>query len=73
VKRSCKRQGGAFLTSACPTEGRIGTCRVNNGRNDESLYRYYTNFPGFGVKPKGGATTAAERQCVKLKGEWIPN
>ncbi|MDA8178112.1 MAG: hypothetical protein ACYC34_06225 [Desulfobacteria bacterium] len=73
VKRSCKGQGGAFLAGACPTEGRVGTCRVNKGRNDESLYRYYKNFPGFGVKPKGGVAAAAERQCAKLKGEWTPN
>ena len=73
VKRSCKGQGGAFLAVACPTEGRVGTCLVNKGRNDESLYRYYKNFPGFGVKPKGGVAAAAESQCSKLKGEWTPN
>jgi len=73
VKRSCKGQGGAFLAGACPTEGRVGTCLVNKGRNDESLYRYYKNFPGFGVKPKGGPAAAAESQCAKLKGTWTPN
>ena len=73
VKRTCKGQGGTFLAGACPTEGRVGTCRVYKGRNDESLYRYYKNFPGFGVKPKGGVAAAAESQCSKLKGEWTPN
>ena len=73
VKRTCKGQGGTFLAGACPTEGRVGTCLVNKGRNDESLYRYYKNFPGFGVKPKGGVAAAAESQCSKLKGEWTPN
>ena len=73
VERTCKRQGGTFLAGACSTEGRVGTCRVYKGRNDESLYRYYKNFPGFGVKPKGGVAAAAESQCSKLKGEWTPN
>ena len=73
VKRTCKGQGGVFLAGACPTEGRVGTCIVYKGRNDESLYRYYKNFPGFGVKPKGGVAAAAESQCAKLKGTWIPN
>ena len=73
VKRTCKGQGGTFLAGACPTEGRVGTCRVYKGRNDESLYRYYKNFPGFGVKPKGGVAAAAESQCAKLKGTWTPN
>jgi len=73
VERTCKRQGGTFLAGVCPTEGRVGTCRVYKGRNDESLYRYYKNFPGFGVKPKGGVAAAAESQCSKLKGEWTPN
>lgn len=62
-----------YLAGACPTEGRVGTCLVYKGRKNESRYRYYTNFPGFGIKPKGGAAAAAERQCAKLKGEWTPN
>ncbi|MEK6696588.1 MAG: hypothetical protein AABY98_05450 [Candidatus Deferrimicrobiota bacterium] len=73
VKRACKGQGVVFLAGACPTEGRVGTCLVYKGRNDESRYRYYTNFPGFGTKPKGGVAAAAESQCAKLKGEWTPN
>ena len=52
---------------------RVGTCLVYKGRSDESRYRYYTNFPGFGVKPKGGVAVAAESQCAKLKGTWTPN
>jgi hypothetical protein len=73
VQRTCKGQGGVFLAGACPTEGRVGTCLVYKGRNDESLYRYYANFPGFGVKPKGGVAAAAKSQCADLKGEWTPN
>ncbi len=74
VKRSCKEGNGVkYLGGACPTEGRIGTCIVYKGKNTESLYRYYKNFPGYGVKPAGGVAAAAENQCTKLKGEWIPN
>lgn len=74
VKRACKeRQGVMYLSGACPTEGRIGTCLVYKGKSTESKYRYYTNFPGFGIKPAGGVAVAAENQCTKLKGEWTPN
>lgn len=73
VERACKRQGVMFLAGACPTEGRVGTCLVYKGKNTESQYRYYTNFPGSGVKPTGGVAAAAESQCTKLKGEWTPN
>jgi len=74
VKRSCMAvKGVKYLSGACPTEGRIGTCIVYKGKNTESKYRYYKNFPGFGIKPAGGVTLAAEDQCTKLKGEWIPN
>jgi hypothetical protein len=73
VQRTCKGQGGVFLAGACPAEGRVGACLVYKGRNDESLYRYYKNFPGFGVKPKGGVAAAAESQCADLKGAWTPN
>ncbi|MDD2737164.1 MAG: hypothetical protein PHF56_24785 [Desulfuromonadaceae bacterium] len=62
-----------YLVGACPSVGRIGTCVVYKGKNTESIYRYYKNFPGFGIKPAGGVATAAEIQCTKLKGEWIPN
>lgn len=74
VKRSCKEGNGVkYLAGACPTEERIGTCVVYKGKNTESIYRYYKNFPGFGIKPTGGVATAAKNQCTKLKGEWIPN
>jgi len=43
------------------------------GKNNESYYRYYTSFPGFGIKPKGGVAAEAEKQCTEMKGEWIPN
>jgi len=69
---SYKAEGGK-QAGGCPTEGRVGTCLVHKGRGNESRYRYYTDFPGFGVKPKGGAAVAAGRQCAKLKGEWTPN
>ncbi len=74
VKKSCREGNGVkYLAGACPTEGRIGTCTVYKGKNSESKYRYYVNFPGFGIKPAGSAAVAAQNQCTKLKGEWIPN
>jgi hypothetical protein len=74
VKETCKGgQGMMYLSGACPTEGRIGTCLVYKGKSTESKYRYYTNFPGFGIKPAGGVAVAAENQCTKHKGEWTPN
>lgn len=63
-----------FLSGACPTEGRVGTCLVNKGKSTESRYRYYTSFPGSGIVPAGGAAAAAASQCTRtLKGEWTPN
>jgi len=74
VKKSCKEgQGVMYLVGSCPTEKRVGTCIVYKGKNTESNYRYYSNFPGYGIKPVGGVAVAAETQCTKLKGEWIPN
>lgn len=73
VEKSCKKQKLAFLAGACPTEGRVGSCLVYKGKNSESVYRYYTNFPGYGIKPKGGAAAEAQQQCAKMKGEWAPN
>ncbi|MGZ5441350.1 MAG: hypothetical protein ACXW5U_05510 [Thermoanaerobaculia bacterium] len=73
MQRVCEAQKGAFLAGPCPTEGRVGSCLVHKGENSESYYRYYTGFPGFGVKPIGGAAAAAESQCAMLKGEWIAN
>ena len=74
VKKSCKEGRGIFyLAGACPTEKLVGKCVVYKGKNTESNYSYYTNFPGYGVKPAGGVAVAAKNQCNKLKGEWIPN
>lgn len=73
VRQACDQQKIAFGTDACPVAGRVGTCVMNQGKNNESLYRYYTDFPGFGIKPKGGAVTAAEEQCARLKGVWVKN
>jgi hypothetical protein len=73
MQRVCEAQKSAFLAGTCPTEGRVGSCLVYKGKNSESYYRYYTGFPGFGVKPKGGVAAAAESQCSRLKGEWIAN
>lgn len=73
VERSCKRQKMTFLTGACPTAGRVGSCVMYKGKNNESYYRYYTGFPGFGIKPKGGVAAEAEKQCANMKGLWIPN
>jgi hypothetical protein len=70
VERACKGQGLIFLAGACPSEGLVGTCVVYKGKNTESRYRYYTTFPGFGIKPAGGVAAAAESQCTALKGEW---
>jgi len=73
VERSCKRQKMTFLAGACPTAGRVGSCLMYKGKNNESYYRYYSRFPGLGIKPKGGAAAAAEQQCAKMKGAWTPN
>ena len=73
MKTVCEAQKSAFLAGACPSEGRVGSCLVHKGENSESYYRYYTGFPGFGVKPIGGIAAAAESQCTRLKGEWIAN
>jgi len=73
VEKSCKRQMLTFLAGVCPTEGRVGSCLMYKGKNNESYYRYYTSFPGFGIKPKGGVAAEAEKQCTKMKGVWIPN
>lgn len=73
VQTSCQRQGMKFLPGACPAQGSVGTCVVYKGKNTESRYRYYNNFPGFGIKPNAGVAAEAERQCSHLKGEWISN
>jgi hypothetical protein len=73
VEKSCKGQKMTFLTGACSTVGRVGSCLTYKGKNNESYYRYYTSFPGFGIKPKGGVAVEAEKQCAKMKGEWTPN
>ncbi len=69
----CESQKLAFLAGACPIEERVGSCLVYKGKRNESHYRYYTGFPGFGIKPKGGVAAAAEEQCTSLKGEWTPS
>ena len=73
VEKSCKRQKMKFLAGACPTEDMVGSCLMYKGKSSESSYRYYPGFPGFGIKPKSGVVAEAERQCVKMKGEWIPH
>ncbi|MBA3006661.1 MAG: hypothetical protein KJ900_08565 [Proteobacteria bacterium] len=73
VEKSCTRQKMTFLAGTCPTEGRVGSCLMYKGKDNESYFRYYASFPGFGIKPKGGVAAAAEKQCFQMKGEWIPN
>jgi len=73
MPRICEGQKLVFLTDACPTEGRVGSCLSFKGKNSESTFRYYNGFPGFGVKPVGGVAAAAESQCATLKGEWLAN
>ena len=73
VEKSCKKQKLSFRAGACPTEGRVGSCLVYKGKNSESYYRYYKNFPGFGIKPKGGVSAEAQKQYANMKGEWVPN
>lgn len=73
MRRICESQKMVFLAGGCPSERRVGSCLVNKGNKSESYYRYYTGFPGFGIKTEGGSVVAAERQCAKLKGEWSPN
>jgi hypothetical protein len=70
VQQSCVRQKMLFLSGTCPAAGRVGTCLIYKGKNTESRYRYYTNFPGVAVR--SGAAAAAEDQCRRLKGEWRP-
>jgi hypothetical protein len=73
VERSCSKQKLTYLAGACPTKGRVGSCLVYKGKNNESYYRYYASFPGFGIKPKGGVAEEAKEQCTSMKGLWIPN
>jgi hypothetical protein len=73
VQKSCQRQNMTFLAGSCPSTKQVGTCIVYQGKNSESQYHYYNNFPGYGIKPKEGVAGAAERQCGKLKGAWSPN
>lgn len=73
AEKSCKKQKMIFLTGACPTDGLVGTCLMYKGKKNEAYYRYYAGFPGYGIKPKGGAVAAAESQCAGMKGEWIIN
>ena len=73
TQRICEAQKGEFLAGPCPTEGQVGSCIVQKGKNSEAFYRYYSGFPGLGVKPTGGAAAAGESQCTMLKGEWIAN
>ena len=73
VQKSCQQQGMKFLSGTCPVAERIGTCVVYQGTNSESRYRYYGNFPGYGIKPKNGVSSEAARQCGKLKGVWSVN
>ena len=72
VQRACRGQKVAYLAGACPAAERVGSCLLNGGKNTESRYRYYTGFPGHGVRAKGGVAAEAERQCARLKGEWTP-
>jgi len=70
LDRLCKSQKGEYSASACPVEGRAGSCLVNNGKKSASIYRYYPGFPGYGVA-LGDSVAAAEEQCVQLiEGEW---
>lgn len=73
VQKSCQRQNMTFTADNCPSPKQVGTCVIYQGKNTESQYRYYNNFPGYGIKPKEGVAAAAERQCDKLKGKWIAN
>jgi len=73
VEKSCKKQKMEFLTGSCPTEGLVGSCLVYGGKNNESLYSYYKKFPGYGIKPKAGVASAAEKQCNQLNGRWTLN
>jgi hypothetical protein len=73
VERSCKKQNLTYIAGACPTKKRVGSCVVYKGKNSESYYRYYANFPGFGIKPKGGVAAEAKEQCANMKGQWVPN
>jgi hypothetical protein len=73
MQRVCEAQQLSFLAGACPTTGRVGSCVVFKGMKSESIYRYYTGFPGVRIKPLGGVAAAATSQCITLKGEWIAN
>ena len=73
VEKSCQRQGMKFLSGACPVKEHVGSCTVFKGKNTESQYHYYSNFPGYGVKPKDGVAAEAARQCSRLKGVWVTN
>lgn len=73
VEKTCQRQGMKFLSGVCTAKGSVGSCTVYKGTNMESQYRYYNNFPGYGIKPKNGVAAEAARQCNNLKGVWSSN
>lgn len=73
LQRVCEAQTVTFLVgSTCPTGERVGTCVRNKGKPAETLYRYYSNFPGSGPKvSKKGVAAQGQRQCKPPRGEWI--
>ena len=51
LQRVCEAQKATFLAgAACPTVERVGTCVRHKDKPEESRYRYYTSFPGSGMK-----------------------
>ena len=73
VQRSCATQKVKYVPGACPAKNRVGACLVYKGKDSESNYVYYTNFPGMRLRDGATVTSEAAKQCASLKGEWHPN
>ena len=60
LSEECSERGGSH-TTACPTEGRVGSCEMKE--SGATMYLRY--FNGFGMNP--------EKHCQNNKGTYIPN
>ncbi len=75
LQRTCEALKSTFIAGAgCPTAGLVGTCVRSKGQASESIYRYYTQFPGSGYTyTREKVASEGQRQCKPPKGEWTLN
>ena len=71
-RKACDAIKMTYLEGACPIEGLVGSCVQNKGKNNETRGRYYTNFPGYGMKlTQADVAIEGARQCAQAKGQWV--